>query len=395
MINLPRFLAGACFIAGVTLSPLFAADPAPDAALADALHRSIEQDGLAATQKRFAAGDFAALPRDEAKLNHLGYDYLSANKVAEAVAVLKWATELYPTSGNAFDSYGEALVKQGDRDAAIAAYEKAVSLNPQNGNAKALLAELKSSPDAIALMQERMKLEDELNRADENYEAGRPFDFEALRQHVYAYVEKTPKADSNVELVLNFLYVAEAVDLTRAIADWKHFEASPNAKVKELAESKHGLAEALQKPLELKFTAIDGREVDLAKLRGKVVLVDFWATWCGPCVHEIPNVVANYQKYHDQGFEIVGITFDQAPDPAHPSRRQKTAEQVAAFTQAHHMPWPQYYDGLYWKNKFGQQYGIRGIPAMFLVDRQGMIVSTNCRGTHLGPKIQELLAKQP
>lgn len=64
-------------------------------------------------------------------------------------------------------------------------------------------------------------------------------------------------------------------------------------------------------PLELKATAIDGAQIDLSKLRGKVVLLDFWATWCGPCVQEAPKVVATYNKLHDKGFEIVGISLDQ------------------------------------------------------------------------------------
>jgi thiol-disulfide isomerase/thioredoxin len=129
----------------------------------------------------------------------------------------------------------------------------------------------------------------------------------------------------------------------------------------------------------------------VAKLRGKVVLIDFWATWCGPCIEEIPNVVATYEQYHAQGFEIVGISFDQAPDPAHPARRQKTAEQVLAFTREHRMPWPQFYDGSYWENPYGKQYGVRGIPAMFLLDKQGLVVSTNARGRKLAEEVKRLL----
>src|SRR5882762_4870715 len=68
------------------------------------------------------------------------------------------------------------------------------------------------------------------------------------------------------------------------------------------------------KPLDLAVTAVDGSKIDLSKLRGKVVLIDFWATWCPPCREEVPNVVAAYQKYHGQGFEIVGVSLDQDKD---------------------------------------------------------------------------------
>ncbi|HNC25062.1 MAG TPA: TlpA disulfide reductase family protein, partial [Opitutaceae bacterium] len=138
-------------------------------------------------------------------------------------------------------------------------------------------------------------------------------------------------------------------------------------------------------------TAVGGRTVDLAQWRGKVVLIDFWATWCGPCLQELPNVKAVYEKYHGQGFEIAGISFDQAHDPAHPAKRQKSADELLAFTVENQMPWPQYYDGLYWQNVYGKKYGIQAIPAMFLLDREGKLVSTNARGPKLEKEVKRLL----
>jgi thiol-disulfide isomerase/thioredoxin len=134
------------------------------------------------------------------------------------------------------------------------------------------------------------------------------------------------------------------------------------------------------KPLDLKFTAVDGREVDIAKMRGKVVLVDFWATWCGPCVAELPKVLKAYADLHEKGFEIVGISFDQDKG------------KLEAMTKEKGMTWPQFFDGKGWQNDFGKRFGINSIPRMWLVDKKGMVVDTNGRDDLAG-KVAKLLAE--
>jgi thiol-disulfide isomerase/thioredoxin len=84
----------------------------------------------------------------------------------------------------------------------------------------------------------------------------------------------------------------------------------------------------LSKPLDLKFTAVDGKKIDLSQMRGKVVLVDFWATWCPACVAEVPDVVATYKKFHERGFEVIGVSLDQDKDA------------MLAFAQEQGMAWP-------------------------------------------------------
>jgi thiol-disulfide isomerase/thioredoxin len=121
------------------------------------------------------------------------------------------------------------------------------------------------------------------------------------------------------------------------------------------------------KPLDIRFTALDGRDVDLAKLTGKVVLVEFWSTTCGPCIGEMPKVKAAYEKLHDRGFEVVAISLD---DKESALRR---------FLKEKELPWPQYFDGKGWENRFAVQYGIFSIPTMWLVDKRGNLRDTNAR----------------
>ncbi len=178
---------------------------------------------------------------------------------------------------------------------------------------------------------------------------------------------------------------------------WEHLKHGPDAATREAAAEKLQSAQRMAKPLELSFTAADGRPFDLKSLRGKVVLIDFWATWCGPCIAELPNVKQVYAAYRDKGFEIVGITLENARLLASDSPEQTAAKLAAArkvlndFTTKEKMPWPQHFDGKFWKNQFAVQFGIGAIPAMFLLDQEGRVVSTNARGPQLEKEVKRLL----
>ncbi len=151
-------------------------------------------------------------------------------------------------------------------------------------------------------------------------------------------------------------------------------------KMKTAAAEQIKKLDALGKPVELQFTAVDGRSVDLARLKGKVVLIDFWATWCAPCVGEVPDVKKTYDQFHANGFEIVGISLD------------KDKDKLTQFVANHKMEWPQFFDGLYWQNKYARQFGIESIPAMWLIDKKGALRVMDARAD-LSGAVQRLLAE--
>ncbi len=203
-----------------------------------------------------------------------------------------------------------------------------------------------------------------------------------LLDKAHAFYTKYPK-DKRSEM-------AQQMELENTIGDYgftdvverlKRFTNGPVLpKLKEHATRLIEKFESVGKPFHLAFKAVDGREVDFDKMKGKVVLIDFWATWCMPCVGEIPHVKEAYDQLHAKGFEVVGISLDTEQ------------AKLTKFTAERQMPWPQYYDGKQWENVYAQKFGITAIPAMWLVDKKGVLRDLNAR-EDVKTKIEKLLAE--
>jgi thiol-disulfide isomerase/thioredoxin len=138
-----------------------------------------------------------------------------------------------------------------------------------------------------------------------------------------------------------------------------------------------------KKAIAFEAVSTDGEKISFPKsYAGKLVLVDFWATWCGPCIGELPNLKKAYEDHHDKGFEVLGVSFD----------RDGMKEKLAAFTKKNEMPWPQIYEGKYWETSLGEIYDVSSIPFVLLVDGDtGEILAT--REKLRGPGLSDFIAK--
>ena len=275
--------------------------------------------------------------------------------------------EAYPTGG-------EAAVKR-DTAAETAFEARVVKLEK----------ELRAATDVPPQVGEQVAFGDLMQLFYPAFEAMREDrvpDLTQIEPAVRAFLARWPESESGRGLLPMYVQLASKQAAPKTEAEiLQSFADSPNASAQAYVKDRLRFFELSKAPFELAFTAVDGREVDLKKLLGKVVLIDFWATWCGPCIQELPNVKKAFADYHDKGFEIVSVSLDDAKD------RKKFIELV----KAEGVTWPQRFEGKGWRDSLVATYTITGIPAMFLLDQSGMLVSTNARGPKLEQEIKRLL----
>jgi thiol-disulfide isomerase/thioredoxin len=164
-------------------------------------------------------------------------------------------------------------------------------------------------------------------------------------------------------------------------ATYPEGEKSINFEAESTARKKANPLQALVgKSLPLSGYTLDGSPLDMSHFAGKIVLVDFWATWCGPCRAEIPNILQNWEMYHDRGFEVIAISVD------------RDLNALKTFVADEQPPWVVVADKHPVNTiSMGAKYGIRGIPAFVLLGRDGKVAAVNCRGKRLGQQLAKLL----
>jgi len=203
-----------------------------------------------------------------------------------------------------------------------------------------------------------------------------------IEERIADLVRKNPSEPPVIFLPLARAELMLRFDHEKGVTLLQELTKAPEQKLADAAQARLLKEQMIGQPVDLQFTAVDGSAVDLRMLRGKIVLVDFWATWCPDCIREMPELRQTYEKYKDKGLAVVGISLD------------KDAQALSNFVARKLIPWPQYFDGKGWGNDFVTKYGVRAIPEMWLINQRGELVSTNVLPGRLDQRIQELMTSQ-
>ena len=210
-------------------------------------------------------------------------------------------------------------------------------------------------------------------------------DADEVFEAIDAFIALAPEDDRGAQLLFQAAeYALPGLSADRKAAVIQRIAADyPDSQVAQQVGGLMRQAKGEGEPFELAFQdAIDGESISVQEdLKGKVVVIDFWATWCGPCVAELPHMKELYAQYKDKGVEFIGVSLDQPDDDG--------LAALKTFVAENDLSWPQYHGGDASSN-FARTWGITAIPTLFIVDTKGLLHSTNARG-QLDTLIPELL----
>jgi peroxiredoxin len=217
---------------------------------------------------------------------------------------------------------------------------------------------------------------------------GGDVDLEDLYKDAKKYLTgKDDLTDEQVQIATMIPTALEQLDVKLAAEAYEAFgkllKKQKDPRFAEFGETMLGSGRRLNlvgNSMRVSGTTFAGQPFDLADLKGKVVLVDFWATWCGPCLREVPNMKKNFAKYHKKGFEVVGISIDG------------DRSQLDKFMAENEIPWIILHEKDKPQNPVATRYGVNSIPFMVLIGKDGKVISTEARGAVLDELLEQLFA---
>jgi len=274
------------------------------------------------------------------------------------------------------------------------------SLNAQE--AKALTPVQTQVTELVTKIRAKIEANQEKIQADKSTEADFADELKSFDTLIAGQRTADPETAAQIAYMKASLYVQIIKDLDKAKALIKQIKTDfPATKVGKAADQilasleKQAASKKIQDALvggaefpDFAEKDLNGNPISVSALKGKVVLVDFWATWCGPCRVELPNVIDTYKKHHSEGFEIIGVSLDSKRDA------------LESFLKDHaDMVWSQFFDGdgsdePNWKSKLAVKYGVESIPFAVLIGADGKIIGKDLRGDDLENAVAKAVAKK-